>query len=310
MVDGPEEEIDLALACYLIVADVPEFQNFTREEYFDRLDKATETVATLMRRYEERSVLLGQSELEDVTAPIFRFGSAMIALGITYNDKFKTQDPTHEEIQRLYGNPDNIFLAGLLRTGKGSCVSMPLLYLVIGQKLGLPVHLVSVGKHFLIRWQGKDFWFNMETTITEKVCITDSNDNYFESESLTPEMIKGTNQLRNLTKREVLGSLLAARSAQWVSRGGGYNKHAYADFRRASFLIPDDPFIKSNEPVWALHIRKAREADAHRAKMAQTLPIGRQPWNTVPVPNPLQKQVRRRQSVLPELPSRDQVQLP
>jgi hypothetical protein len=38
MVQGKDEDIDLALANWLVVSDIPEFQNLTREDYFAQLD--------------------------------------------------------------------------------------------------------------------------------------------------------------------------------------------------------------------------------------------------------------------------------
>ena len=45
-------------------------------------------------------------------------------------------------------NPEELFLHGLLKTHKGYCMNLSLLYLILGQKLGLPLHGVALPNHF------------------------------------------------------------------------------------------------------------------------------------------------------------------
>jgi len=75
---------------------------------------------------------------------------------------------------------NNTFLAGLLRTMRGSCVSMPHVYAVIGQRLGLPVHLGHVGTYCFVRWQETGYRMNMniETTAVDYVWVTDEDSAY------------------------------------------------------------------------------------------------------------------------------------
>ncbi len=61
-------------------------------------------------------------------------------------------------------NPDELFLHGLLSTGKGYCMNLSLLYLILGQKLGLPLHGVALPNHFFIRYEQQGARINIETT--------------------------------------------------------------------------------------------------------------------------------------------------
>ena len=72
-----------------------------------------------------------------------QFCSAIIGLHFAYAEEFREENITPKQVFALYANPNNIFLAGLMRTKRGSCASMPMIYLVIGMRLGMPVHLVS-----------------------------------------------------------------------------------------------------------------------------------------------------------------------
>ena len=143
ILQGKDEDIDLALANWLIAADIPEFRNMTREAYFTQLDAMTEQVRQDMARM-QTSGWHGVNP-NDPDTRCCRFCSAIIELRFAYREEFRQEDLTLVQMKALYADANNIFLAGLLHTRRGSCVSMPLIYLVIGQRLGLPVHLVTLG---------------------------------------------------------------------------------------------------------------------------------------------------------------------
>ena len=145
----------------------------------------------------------------------------------------------------MYADADNIFLAGLLRTWRGSCVSMPLIYLVIGQRLDMPVHLVNLGKHYFIRWEEPGYRMNIETTIVKKIARTPDDSVYMEAEGKTRDQLRGSD-LRNLTNREVIGQLFFARSGHWMMMDGKFENQRCFDLSRAHRLSPDDPGIKSS----------------------------------------------------------------
>lgn len=61
-------------------------------------------------------------------------------------------------------NPEELFLHGLLDTHKGYCMNLSLLYLILGQKLGLPLHGVALPNHFFVRYEKEGVHINIETT--------------------------------------------------------------------------------------------------------------------------------------------------
>ena len=61
-------------------------------------------------------------------------------------------------------NPEELFLHGLLDTRKGYCMNLSLLYLILGQKLGLPLHGVALPNHFFVRYEQEGVHINIETT--------------------------------------------------------------------------------------------------------------------------------------------------
>ena len=238
-----DQEIDLALANWLMVADLPQFRDLTREAYFARLEGMVDQVVRDMARMELVAKGRGQNP-KDPNTRCAIFCNAIIHLGFRYVEEFRQENLTSAQMKKLYADADNIFLAGLLRTRRGSCVSMPLIYLVIGQRLGMPVHLVTVGRHCFIRWEEPGYRRNIETTSVDRVRVTPDDTVYTDGEGLRPSELVG-NQMRNLTRREVVGNLFFARSAHWGGYGGTYETQRCLDLGRASDLAPEDPGIKA-----------------------------------------------------------------
>lgn len=161
MLRGKDEDIDLALANWLIAADIPEFRDLTRAAYFERLNTITELVREDMARRRNVARTKGKNPNDPDTRCAI-FCGAILNLGFAYAEGFRTEDSTLAAKRRLYEDANNIFLTGLLRTRRGSCVSMPLIYLVIGRRLGFPVYLVAIGRHYFIRWEEPGFRLNIE----------------------------------------------------------------------------------------------------------------------------------------------------
>ena len=241
MFRGKDEDVDLALANWLIAADIPELHDLTREAYFAQLDAMTKRVRGDMARMQASGY--GGTDPDDPKTRCQRFCSAIIGLKFAYTEEFREENLTPMQMKALYANPDNISLAGLLRTRHGSCVSMPLIYLVIGQRLGMPVHLVALGKHFFIRWEEPHFRVNIETTSVNKIAWTADDSVYLDIEGMTRDRLNGSD-LRNLSNREVVGELLFTRMSYWHTKGGKCETQSLRDLACARRLAPDDPIIE------------------------------------------------------------------
>ena len=86
---------------------------------------------------------------------------------------------------------------------------------------------------------------NIETTIVSKSAITDKEDIFLETEGLALAEIAGTDWLRNLTNREIIGCLYHARGGCYYVKGPEFFDRAYRDCRRAAALAPENRFVKA-----------------------------------------------------------------
>lgn len=91
MLCGKDEDIDLALANWLIASDVPEFSDMTRESYFKLLTAMIDQVRQDIARMQKVAESRGQN-LNALKTRCAIFCNAMIKLGFAYNEKFAQPD--------------------------------------------------------------------------------------------------------------------------------------------------------------------------------------------------------------------------
>lgn len=125
----PEPEIDLAAAALLIAAE--EYPQLAPEPYLRRLDELAERVRD--RQYDETAPVV---RLQDLNRVLF-------------------------EEEGFRGNSDNYydarnsFLNDVLDRRAGIPITLSVIYLEVGWRLGLPLHGVNFPGHFLVRYDGE-----------------------------------------------------------------------------------------------------------------------------------------------------------
>lgn len=98
------------------------------------------------------------------------------ALFSVLNDSIPIQDaegnnysyvPYSYDFEDPFGHEDweNMFVSKLLKTGKGNCHSLPYLYKILAEELGVEAHLALAPNHIYIKHKNdKDGWYNTELT--------------------------------------------------------------------------------------------------------------------------------------------------
>jgi tetratricopeptide (TPR) repeat protein len=140
-------------------------------------------------------------------------------------------DPKEQDV-------DGIFIDAVLDAKKGPCLALSGLYLIIGQKLNLPLHGVLVPGHFFVRYDDGKTVMNIETLkkgalmkehwYREKYRIPDGNSCYF----------------RNLTAKESLAPFLFNLGNAY--RTAGKLDNAVAAYEQAAAILPDFAEVHGN----------------------------------------------------------------
>lgn len=113
---------------------------------------------------------------------------------------FDRQDP-------LGKNPDNVHLVRVIERRKGFCLSLSLLYLVVGLELDLPLFGVKAPNHFFLRCEDHpENFINIETTNSG---LPLPNSHYVEKLKIDSKALMHEYYLRNLTRKEVFAEYLS-----------------------------------------------------------------------------------------------------
>jgi len=95
---------------------------------------------------------------------------------------------------------NDLFLHKVMDNKKGYCLSLSVLYLALGERLGLPLHGVVVPGHFFVRYDDGRVRFNIETTNAG----ARAPDEYYIEKFDVPEYSDSI-YLKNLNKLQTLG---------------------------------------------------------------------------------------------------------
>ena len=102
----------------------------------------------------------------------------------------------------------NTLLSTYLRTRKGQCVIMPIAFLVIGQRLGLPLTMTTAPYHLIVKYgdeeQGQ--WTNFEATSG----LFHADSGYEQSLRIPPEATRQDTFLRPYTQQETVALFATA----------------------------------------------------------------------------------------------------
>jgi len=135
----------------------------------------------------------------------------------------------HYDLNDPFGTklPKNKSVAHYLKTKKGNCVSMPLLLVILAERLGVRVHLSLAPLHIFVRYtDAGGLVTNIETT--SGTLLTDQQ--YVDAFSIPQEALDHNIYLQNLTKRQAIAAMLIEVGRQQLHTGH-YNKgHDLADF--------------------------------------------------------------------------------
>lgn len=86
---------------------------------------------------------------------------------INYNDKLYKYSPFSYDFNDVFGHKtrENLFVSKLLETHKGNCHSLPYLYKILCEELGVEANLALAPNHIYIKHKSiKDGWYNTELT--------------------------------------------------------------------------------------------------------------------------------------------------
>jgi len=129
----------------------------------------------------------------------------------------------------LGANIHNKLLPTYLASKKGNCVSMPFLFVILGQRLGLDVTAATATVHVFVKYRDETgVWYNLETTSG----ATPARDVWIRQQlPMTDEAVANGVYLQPLTKKETVALMAEALTEYFV------NQHEFEKVIALSDLI-------------------------------------------------------------------------
>jgi regulator of sirC expression with transglutaminase-like and TPR domain len=190
-VQKPEPEIDLASAALLIAAE--EYPQLAPEPYLRRLDELAERA---------------RDRLWDETAPIVMVQEVSRVL-------FEEEGFRGNRME--YYDPRNSFLNDVMDRRMGIPITLSIIYLEVGWRLGIPLHGVNFPGHFLVRYAGEAVQLLVDPFQSGMVRFDDEAQDlldhvYGGSERMQPDF------LRIADRRDMLVRLLGNLKGNYLNR--------------------------------------------------------------------------------------------
>lgn len=137
----------------------------------------------------------------------------------------------------FFGDPEAVFIHGLLGPDRrGTCSSLPVLYVAVGRELGYPLKLVTTKGHLFVRWEGAGERFNIEATSHGLNRFDDEYYRHWPFEVSAAEE-KAEGYLKSLSPPEELAVFLSIRGM--CLRHQGRISEAAEAFQTAARLAPN-----------------------------------------------------------------------
>jgi len=148
-----------------------------------------------------------------------------------------TEEGVRAQDDNFFSEPDYVFLTGLLGPErKGTCSSMPVLYVAIGRELGYPLKLVTTKGHLFVRWDAPGERFNIEATTRGLSRFDDEYYRHWPFE-ITPAEEQAEGYLKSLTPQGELAVFMSIRGM--CLKDAGKPVQASEAFAAAAHLAPN-----------------------------------------------------------------------
>jgi regulator of sirC expression with transglutaminase-like and TPR domain len=226
-----EAELDLARAFLLVAKE--EYPQLSVELYLARLDQLAEEV---------------KDRLADETAPL-------IVLGEVVDTLYRRRK--FDGNRKAYYDPRNSFLNDVLDRGTGIPLTLGVVLLEVGWRLGLPLEGVSFPGHFLVRYKGDALDLLLDPFDSGKARFED------EAQELLDRVYGGMVRLqdafmRRADRRNMIVRLLTNLKGVYVNVGD--DKRALAAVERILMVTPTAPAENRTRGVLLARLGRRDEA--------------------------------------------------
>ncbi len=236
----PEEEINIGIATLVLAK---EFQpNIDVNNFLHIFDYMSDRFKYFFGKYADPD-----SQIRALNTYLYQKGYWNDGITFGYDD---------EDLH--FTKLSNKLINGYIVTKKGSCITMPMLYLILGERLGWPLYPVRSARHYFVRYILKEISMNFQANIeTTNGGGYFSDDEYIKSVNIPKNAIENGVYLRTLAKKEYLASLLITSSNEYLIKGDVEKAKRYFELS-----IKYDPTLSIAHWNYGLiHLAEARQLE-------------------------------------------------
>lgn len=227
----PEADLDLARAALLVAKE--EYPQLPVEQYLGRLDRLAEDA---------------RDRLDEETAPLVVLQEVTRTLYDREGLKGNSE---------AYYDPRNSFLNDVLDRRLGIPLTLAIVLLEVGWRLGLPLEGVDFPHHFMVRWRGEGTDLLIDPFDGGRVRFED------EAQGLLDRVYGGMVRLqpsflRRASKRDILARMLTNLKGVYVNVRD--DARALSAVERILLLRPDAPTERRARGILLARLGRASEA--------------------------------------------------
>ncbi len=227
LTDAELEKVDPLIVNLTVARGIPEFEKLDVKRYVEVVDGWAKEIQFDIDRHRYR--------FEQDPAQ-FNHSEPQYKIEWLISDIYTVFKIDYDILDFDFSDASNLFLNGIVDRRLGTCVSLPMLHVAIGWRLGMPINPVTVPTHVFARYDdGKDR-INIEATGYGD----QKPDAFYEERYFISQRCKERGaEMASLTPRQTLAIVLLARASYWKAVG---NAEKYLeDALRANILYPAYP---------------------------------------------------------------------
>lgn len=207
------ERVDIARMNLLCAEDLPGATGLDLKKHLAQIDDWASRVRLETERHNYR---FQRNPVEfDNSEGFFRMMMLAVVLaedfGVHYDSRRRGDPAAASASDGFFADSRNVFLHGLLGPERrGTCSSLPVLYVAVGRRLGYPLKLVATKGHLFARWEGRGERFNVEAASEG---LNKFDDAYYRHwpYTVTDEEMATEGYLKSLSPAEELAAFLSIR---------------------------------------------------------------------------------------------------
>jgi regulator of sirC expression with transglutaminase-like and TPR domain len=196
----PEEQIDIGLADLVLAKDF--YPDLRIESFLYAFNYMADRFNYFFGQHTDPD-----KRVRALNTFLYRKGEWNDSITFGYDD-----DDLH--VRKL----SNKFINGYIATKKGSCITLPMMYVILAERLGFPIYASRLPYHFFVRYVPEKripkFQENIEATNGGGYA---SDKEYRKTFHVPDKSVKNGVYLRTLTKKEYLASLLLINANEWLA---------------------------------------------------------------------------------------------